>query len=67
VILSIRIIVKVKKKLIYFLSFLDFEIEDVNMMILPKKDNSNQENTSSAASSYVMDPGFFKREMAKKG
>ncbi len=39
------------------------------MTILPKKE-INQENawkSSSAISSYVMDPGFFKREMAKKG
>jgi len=33
------------------------------MIIMPKKEN-NQENFTN---SYVMDPGFFKREMAKKG
>lgn len=44
-------------------------MEDINMTILPKKEN-NQDNagkSSSATSSYVIDPGFFKREMAKKG
>lgn len=38
------------------------------MTIVPKKENNpNDASKGSNTSSYVMDPGFFKREMAKKG
>lgn len=42
-------------------------MEDVNMIIMPKKDSNEDISKSSVTNSYVMDPGFFKREMAKKG
>jgi hypothetical protein len=52
----------------FHLILLDYKMEDVNMTIVPIKEN-NKENSgkSSNTESYVLDPGFFKREMAKKG
>jgi len=37
------------------------------MTIMPKKESQNENLKHPIISSYVMDPGFFKREMAKKG
>jgi hypothetical protein len=37
------------------------------MTIIPKKESNLEKSKYAVNNSYVMDPGFFKREMAKKG